>query len=347
MKFNEIVEKNSSLISDHSLNSKPNLNPEIIAITPIEEAQKETISYIEGAKFASKVADTLATALILPNNQDLQNQATQRDIAWISTQNPRLLFAKTISLFYQPFRPQPSIHPSAVIDPSANLGKDIYIGPNAVIEKNVTLGNNSCIMANVVIYPDVKIGENTLLHSNCTIHERSKIGNNCVIHSGAVIGAEGFGFVPTSEGWYKMEQSGYVILGDGVEIGCNSAVDRPSVGVTTIDKNTKLDNMVHIAHSCQIGENCAIAAQVGLAGGVTVGNRVILAGQVGIANQAKIGDGAIASAQTGIHSNVAPGEVVSGSPAVSNSLYLKVSAIYKRLPEMYKTIKKLKKIIEK
>jgi UDP-3-O-[3-hydroxymyristoyl] glucosamine N-acyltransferase len=345
MKFNQIIEKLNSLITDHSLNYNPDFNPELKGITPIEEAQTETISYIEGDKFANKVTDTIATALILPNNKQLQEQVTQRGIAWLSTPNPRLVFAQTISLFYQPFRPQPSIHPSAVIDPSVILGNEVYIGANAVIEKDVILGDRSCIMPNVVIYPEVKIGKNTLLHSNCTIHERSQIGNNCVIHSGAVIGAEGFGFVPTPQGWYKMEQSGYVILEDGVEIGCNSAVDRPSVGITRIGKNTKLDNLVHIAHSCQIGENCAMAAQVGIAGGVTVGNNVILAGQVGIANQAIIGDGAIASAKAGIHSNVASGEVVSGYPAVPHSIYLKASAVYKRLPEMYQSIKKLTKLL--
>jgi UDP-3-O-[3-hydroxymyristoyl] glucosamine N-acyltransferase len=164
-----------------------------------------------------------------------------------------------------------------------------------------------------------------------------------VIHSGAVIGAEGFGFVPTRQGWFKLEQSGYVILENGVEVGCNSAIDRPAMGVTRIGRNTKIDNLVHIAHNCQIGENCAFAAQVGLAGGVKVGNAVILAGQVGVANQSQIGDGAIASAQTGIHGDVAAKEVVSGSPAVSNKLYLKVSAIYKRLPEMYQTFKQLQK----
>jgi UDP-3-O-[3-hydroxymyristoyl] glucosamine N-acyltransferase len=169
------------------------------------------------------------------------------------------------------------------------------------------------------------------------------MGNDCVIHSGAVIGAEGFGFVPTADGWLKMEQSGYVVLEDGVEIGCNSTVDRPAVGETRIGKNTKLDNLVHIAHGCQIGKNCAMAAQVGLAGGVKIGDRVILAGQVGVANQAKIGDGAIASAQTGIHNDVAPGEIVSSSPAVPHKIYLKSSAIYKRLPEIYQTVKQLQK----
>jgi UDP-3-O-[3-hydroxymyristoyl] glucosamine N-acyltransferase len=155
-----------------------------------------------------------------------------------------------------------------------------------------------------------------------------------------VIGAEGFGFVPVPEGWYKMEQGGYVVLDNGVEIGCNSAVDRPATGETRIGKNTKLDNMVHIGHGCQIGENCALAGQVGLAGGVKLGNRVILAGQVGVANQAVLGDGVIAGSQSGIPNDVAAGEVIMGSPAIPHKLFLKVAAVYKKLPEMYQTLKK-------
>jgi UDP-3-O-[3-hydroxymyristoyl] glucosamine N-acyltransferase len=230
-----------------------------------------------------------------------------------------------------------------VIDSSADLGKDVAIGAHVVIQAGVSLGDGVCIHPNVVIYPEVTVGDRTQLHANCVIHERTQIGSNCVIHSGAAIGSEGFGFVPTKEGWYKMEQSGRVVLEDGVEIGCNSAVDRPAVGETRIKRHTKLDNLVHVAHGCQIGEACAMAAQVGLAGGVTVGNRVILAGQVGIANQVKIGDGAIATAQTGVHRDVEPGAIVSGYPAIPNKLWLKISAIYNRLPEMYQGIRELRR----
>jgi UDP-3-O-[3-hydroxymyristoyl] glucosamine N-acyltransferase len=197
-------------------------------------------------------------------------------------------------------------------------------------------------MANAVVYPEVAIGDNTLLHANCTIHERVQIGKNCVIHSGAVIGAEGFGFVPMPTGWFKMEQSGIVVLEDGVEIGCNSAVDRPAVGETRIKTQTKLDNLVHVAHGCTIGSYTALAAQVGLAGSVTVGNRVLLAGQVGISNEANVGDGAIVSAQAGVHSRVPAGTIVSGTPAIPHALYKEVSAITKRLPAMYKIFRKLK-----
>ncbi|ANV83781.1 UDP-3-O-(3-hydroxymyristoyl)glucosamine N-acyltransferase [Picosynechococcus sp. PCC 7003] len=340
MNVSELIQVlKSDLIIDHSLGS----DPEITGVAAIDAAKSQEISYIEGGKFAARVDTTAASALILPADEDLQQRATDRGLAWFSTKEPRLLFAAAIKVFYQPFRPAPGIHPTAVIDPSVQLGEAVSVGAHVVLYPGVKIGDRTCIMANVVVYPDVEIGADTLLHANCTIHERVKIGNHCVIHSGAVIGAEGFGFVPTAQGWFKMEQSGIVVLEDGVEIGCNSAVDRPAVGETRIKTQTKLDNLVHVAHGGTIGSNCALAAQVGLAGGVTVGNNVLLGGQVGVANQAVIGDGAIATAQTGINNRVAPGEIVSGSPAVPNAVYRKVSAIYKRLPEMYEVFRKLKK----
>ena len=347
MRFSEIVGRLGTSAEVNSLIVNQHLNPEIKGTAAVDRATSSNLSYIEGSKFANKLNITNAGALILPRDEELQAKASEKGIAWISVLQPRLMFAQAIALFYQPFRPSPNIHSTAIIDSSVAIGQDVYIGAHVVIEKGVTIGDRVCIYPNAVVYPDVEIGDNTILHANCTIHERSKIGANCVIHSGAVIGAEGFGFVPTAEGWCKMEQSGYTVLEDGVEIGCNSAVDRPSVGETRVGHNTKIDNLVQIGHGCQIGNNCAIAGQAGLAGGVTIGNRVMLGGQVGVANQAKIGDGAIATAQTGINSHVTPGAIVSGSPAMPNKLYLKVSAISKRLPEIYTLIKELKSNIPK
>ena len=343
MQFQEIIKRLDTLAQNNSLALNPDLNPQITGIAAIERATSHTLSYIEGPKFAAMVAKTGAAALILPQDKTLQTQAIGRNIAWIATPQPRLLFAKAIALFYQPFRPDPGIHPTAIIDSNTEIGKDVYIGANAVIHSGVKLGDRTCIHPLVVIYPDVTIGENTILHANCTIHERSQIGSNCVIHSGAVIGAEGFGFVPTAEGWCKMEQSGYTVLEDGVEIGCNSAVDRPAVGETRIGRNTKLDNLVQIGHGCQIGQNCAFAALVGLAGGVIVGNGVMLGGQVGVANQVTIGDGAVATGKTGITNNVPAGEIVSGMPHIPSKLYRKLFVMYKKLPEMYQMYKELKK----
>lgn len=340
MKFSEIVQK---LGNSATKNSLPDNDIEITSIAAVDEATTNTLSYIEGGKFASEIAKTGASALILPLDENLQAQAQTRGIAWISSSHPRLLFAQAIALFYQPYRPNPGIHPTAVIDPTAKIGKDVYIGAHVAIEADVKIGDRVCIHPNTVIYPQAQIGSGTTLHANCTISERAIIGADCVIHSGAVIGAEGFGFVPIPTGWYKMQQSGIVVLEDGVEVGCNSTIDRPAVGETRIGKHTKIDNLVQIGHGCQVGENCAIAAQVGFAGGVTVGSRVIFAGQVGVANQAKVGNGAIAAARAGILSDVAPGAVVSGTPAISHKLYIKAAVIYSRLPEMYQSLKRLQK----
>jgi len=338
MKFSQLVAK----LPDSCREYSADIDPIIEGLAAVDEAVAGTISYIEGKKYSSWVEKTNASALVLPSDPSLQEIASSRGIAWLTSGDPRLCFAQVIDLFYQPFRPAPGIHPTAVISPGAQLGNNIYIGPHVVIEAGVTIGDDVCIQPNVVIYPDVTIGDRTILHANCTIHERTQVGQDCVIHSGAVIGAEGFGFVPTRDGWYKMQQSGITVLEDGVEVGCNSTVDRPAVGETRIGKQTKLDNMVHIGHGCTIGSGCAIAGQTGLAGGVTLGNRVILAGQVGVANQAKIGDGAIASAQAGIHSDIKSGETVCGTPAIPYKLFLKVAAITQRLPDIYEFFKENK-----
>ncbi len=345
MKFSELVEKMGA-ISGRSLVSQASEDLEVTGIAAVDAATPSQISYIEGAKFAAQVKTTAARALILPNDAALQAEASDRGIAWVEAPEPRLMFAQAIALFYQPFQPAPSIHPSAVIDPTAHIGQAVAIGAHVVIQAGVTIGDYVCIHPNVVVYPGAQVGDRTVLHANCVIHERTQIGAACVIHAGAVIGSEGFGFVPTREGWYKMEQSGYVVLEDGVEVGCNSTVDRPAVGDTRIGRHTKLDNLVHIGHGCQIGQGCAIAAQVGLAGGVEVGDRAILAGQVGAANNAKIGAGAIATSKTGVHGNVDAGQIVSGYPAVDHKIYLKSSAIYSRLPEMYQTLKRLQRHLE-
>jgi UDP-3-O-[3-hydroxymyristoyl] glucosamine N-acyltransferase len=341
MKFSEIVEKLGDVVIDSSLVSGH--DPEVAGLAAIDEATSGTISYVEGDKFASFVGKTDASALILPRKSDLHMQAQSRGIAWIAVRDPRMVFAQTIALFYQPFRPTPEIHPTAVIHPTAKVGNDVHLGAHVVIQAGAELGDDVIVHPNVVIYPGVKIGDRTVLHANCTIHERTQIGEDCVIHSGAVIGAEGFGFVPTATGWFKMQQSGCTILEDGVEVGCNSAIDRPAVGETRVGRYTIIDNMVQIGHGCHIGSGCALAGQSGLAGGVIIGNRVTMAGQSGVANQVRIGDGAIATAKAGIHGDIAPGEIVSGNPAIPHKLFLRISVIYKRLPEIYKALKELQR----
>ncbi|HEY9845556.1 MAG TPA: UDP-3-O-(3-hydroxymyristoyl)glucosamine N-acyltransferase, partial [Candidatus Caenarcaniphilales bacterium] len=321
MKFSTLVHQLGAAASDHSLSSQSCktqgdwLDPEIVGVAPLDEAIPGTLSFVEISR-AAAIIQTQASALILPIAESLQAQATAQRIAWIATPQPRLLFAQAIALFYQPFQPTAAIHPTAVIDPSVQLGNSVSIGAYVTIQAGVKLGDQVCIHPQVVIYPQAQIGDRTVLHAGCVIHERTSIGAQCVIHSGAVIGAEGFGFVPTREGWFKMQQSGYTVLEDNVEIGCNSNIDRPAMGTTRIGWGTKVDNLVQIGHGCQIGRNCVIAAHGGLAGGVKLGNHVVLAGQVGISNQVKLGDQVTVSAKAGVISDVEAGTTVSGYPAI-------------------------------
>jgi UDP-3-O-[3-hydroxymyristoyl] glucosamine N-acyltransferase len=340
MKFSELLQQ-LGVTEHHSLTVQPDCNPVLTGLAAIDEARPGTLSYIEGSKFASKIYQTEASAVILPKDATLQQQASERNIAWISSAEPKLLFAQAVTLFYQPFQPEPGIHPTAIIDPTAEIGQNVSIGAYSVIQANVKIGDEVCVHPHVVIYPDVQIGERTILHAGCIIHERTQIGADCMIHSGAVIGSEGFGFVPAAQGWVKLEQSGVTILEDRVEVGCNSTVDRPAVGETRIGYNSKLDNLVHVGHNCRIGPNCILAAQVGMAGGGKTGSWVILGGQVGVANQAMIGDQVQAGAKAGLHGTIAPGSIMMGNPASPYRTFLKASAIYNRLPEMHQSLRQL------
>ncbi len=332
MKFSEIVSKLS--IESNSLSINPDINPDITTVAEINDATSGNISYIEGGKFTSKIYETQASALIIPDDDNIKNAANERGIAWISSSDARLTFAKTINIFYQPFKPSPGIHPTAIIPDNAIIGTDVYIGANVLISDGVKIGDNVYIHPNVVIYSDVEIGDRTVLHANCTIRERSKIGADCMIHSGVVIGAENLHLD-------LQENIGYTILEDGVEVGANSTITRPLIGETRIGKSTKIDNLVQIGANCIIGSNNAIAGQCGLSSGVKMGNGILLAGQVVIAENINIGSGAIITAKSIVMRDVEPKNMVSGMPAMSHKVWLKASAIYSRLPELYEKIKNL------
>ncbi len=345
MKFSELVEHLGQMDCS-SLTVNPSCDPIVSGLASIDEATPGSLSYIEGSKFANWLKTTEASVVILPQHPTLQQTATDRNIAWISSAEPKLLFAQAVTLFYQPLPLEAGIHPTAVIDPTVELGEQVSIGAYAVIRAGTKIGNGVAIHPHVVIYPEVQIGDRTILHANCTIHERTRIGADCVIHSGAVIGSEGFGFVPSATGWVKLEQSGITVLEDQVEVGCNSTIDRPAVGETRIGYNSKLDNLVHVGHNCQIGPNCVLAAQVGMAGGSKTGNWVILGGQVGVANQTEIGDKVQAGAKAGLHGTIAANSIMMGSPASPYKTFLKASAIYNRLPEMHQTLRQLQQQVE-
>src|SRR5213079_1617886 len=290
--------------------------------------------FLANPKYAAAARTTKASAIILADNFPALSTAMLR------SKNPYLTFAQAIELFYKPPKYAPGVHPSAVIHPSAKIGKGAHIGPYAVVNEDVCIGENAVLLAHVVIYPGATIGDNFFAHAHAVVREHCGLGNSVVLQNGAVIGCDGFGFAKDDSGhWHKIMQSGPTVIEDDVEVQANACIDRASLGETHIGRGAKIDNLVQVGHGSRVGENTLLCAQVGLAGSTDVGNDVILAGQVGVAGHCSIGDGAIATAQTGIPSDVAAGAIVSGYPAIDNKLWLRCSALFSRLPEIAKALR--------
>jgi len=308
---------------------------EITGVAGIEEAGPGQITFVANPKYSSAARSTQASAIIVA--EDFPEVATPT----LRSKNPYLTFARALELFYQPPVYPPGVHPTAVIDASAKIGKGAHIGPYVVVNEKVTIGKNAVLLAHVVIYRGAKIGDNFFAHAHAVVREHCQIGNDVILQNGAVIGADGFGFAKDDSGrWHKIVQSGPAIIGDEVEVQANACIDRASVGKTSVARGAKIDNLVQVGHGSQVGEDSLLCAQVGLAGSTEIGKNVILAGQVGVAGHCKVGDNAIATAQTGIPSDVEAGKVVSGYPAIDNKLWLRCSAVFSRLPEIAKAIRK-------
>lgn len=323
-------------------------DPELQGAEALDRAAGGQVSFLEpGHALAAALASTAASAVLIPARGEeaeaLQRQASARGLAWVALADPRLGFAEALDALF-PRQPLPAgIHASAVVDASAQVDPSCHLGAQVVVSAGCRLAAGCVLHPQVVLYPDVELGEDCELHAGAVLHPGSRLGRGCVVHANAVIGSEGFGFVPTAQGWRKMPQTGQVVLEDGVEVGCGSTIDRPSVGETRIGAGTKIDNLVHIGHGVTTGRGCALAAQVGIAGGARLGNGVILAGQVGLANRAVMGDRSIASSKSGVHGEVAAGEVVSGYPAIPNRLWLRCSAAFNKLPELARSLRQLEK----
>ncbi len=310
-------------------------DPEIVGVASLQEARPGELTFLSGAKYLPALATTQASAVILDRH-------TPCPLPCLRSPNPRLSFGQAIALFYQPPQLPPGIHPTALLGQDVRLGANVTLGAGVVVGDRVTIGENSVIFPNVTIYDDVAIGEGTTIHANCVVRERTQIGANCTIHAGTVLGGDGFGYELQGDGrWFKIPQSGYVVVREGVEIGCLCAIDRPAVGITEIGAGARIDNLVQIGHGCRLGEQALLVSQVGLSGGVRLGHHAILAGQVGIADHAEIGDGAIIGAKTGVISYVPPGERVMGYPSVPEKEWKRTVVIQRSLPQLKRTVDRL------
>ena len=311
---------------------------EITGVSGIEQAAPGQLTFVSNPKYNAAAKTTKASAVIVAENFPAITTGMLR------SKNPYLAWAKAIEIFYRPPSYAPGIHPTAVIHPKAKkkLGKNAHIGPYVVIDEDAVIGDNAVLLAHVVIYRGATIGNNFFAHAHAVVREFCQLGDNVLLQNGAVVGCDGFGFAKTDDArWHKIVQSGNVVVESDAEIQANACVDRASIGETRIGRGTKIDNLVHVGHSCTIGNDTLLCAQVGLAGSTDVGNNVILAGQVGVSGHVKIGDGAIAIAQSGIPHDVPVGAMVSGAPAIDHRLWLKCCAAYAKLPEIAKAVRKL------
>ncbi|MGE0157258.1 MAG: UDP-3-O-(3-hydroxymyristoyl)glucosamine N-acyltransferase [Geobacter sp.] len=308
-------------------------------LAPLETAGPDKVTFLANPKYAAKVAETKAGAVLMAPD----GEAYGRNV--IELANPYLGFAKLLTLFYTAAHPPLGVMPEAVIGTNVTLGEGISIYPGAVVGNNVTIGDRVVIHPGAVIYDGATIGDDSVIHANAVVRERCRLGKRCKLQPGAVIGSDGFGYAPDGPSYYPIPQIGIVVLEDDVEIGANSTVDRAALEVTLIKRGTKLDNLVQVAHNCQIGEDCMIVSQVGIAGSSKIGNHVTLAGQVGVVGHVSIGDNVIVGAQAGVPSALAPNAYYSGSPAMPHKDWLRVMGVLPRLPDMRKKVSELEKKI--
>ena len=280
----------------------------------IEEGVPGAISFLSNPKYTHYIYET-KSSVVLVNEDAVFEKPVSTTL--IRVKNAYECVAKLLQ-FYESAKPRKTgIDPLASISPKATIGEDVYIGAFAVIGDGAVIGNGSQIYPHVVIGDGVTIGANCVLYANVTIYQGCKLGNNVTIHAGAVIGADGFGFAPNAEGYDKIPQIGIVVIEDDVEIGANTCVDRSTMGQTIIHKGVKLDNLIQVAHNCEIGENTVMSAQVGMAGSTKIGKWCMVAGQAGFAGHIHIGDQTLVGAQAGLMKDTKPGDKVMGSPASS------------------------------
>ncbi|MGB8131400.1 MAG: UDP-3-O-(3-hydroxymyristoyl)glucosamine N-acyltransferase [Candidatus Angelobacter sp.] len=328
MKLKELADKLGARLDP------PDADAEISSVGSIESAVPGQITFAVSAKFVPLAVASKASALIVDEKFPALDRPTLR------TRNPQYAYARAVELLHVLPREKRGIHPTAVVDPSARIAENASIGACSVIGAGVEIGENCTLMPQVVIYSGVKIGKNFFAHSHVSIRENCEIGDNVLLHNGVIIGSDGFGFAKDDSGnWYKIPQTGRVVIEDNVEIQANSCVDRASLGETRIGRNTKIDNLSQVAHNCVIAENSMLCAQVGLAGSTEIGKNVILAGQVGVAGHCKIGDGVIITAQSGTHGDIPAGSVFSGTPAFDHKQWLRSVTAFMKLPEMARAIR--------
>lgn len=323
-------------------------NPDVIVnnFAKIEEGQPKTLSFLSNPKYTHYIYNTKADIVLV--NADFKAEKEIKTTL-IRVPNAYESLAKLLELVEKAKNQKVGIEPMSYISPSAKVGKNVYIAAFAYIGENAIVGDNSKVYPHVTIGDNVTIGSNATLFSGVKIYNSCKVGDNSIIHSGTVIGSDGFGFAPQSDGSYhKIPQIGNVIIESNVEIGANTVIDRAVMGSTIIHEGVKLDNLIQIAHNVEIGKHTVMAAQAGVAGSTKIGEKCVFGGQIGLAGHIKIGDNVKVGAQSGILNSLKDGTEIIGSPAMLPVReWYKSSVVFGKLPEMYRDLSQLKKDLSK
>lgn len=335
--------KLSDLASQTGARVNSSAEVEITGAAGLDEAGPGQVTFLANPRYTPRVKTTRASAIYVAEDAQLARD----DIAILRAKNPYLAYTRALILFHPQIPFEPFIHSSAVIDPTARIPDQVFIGAHVVIGRNVEIGQRVRIHPNATIYPDAVIGDDSVIYSGVAVRENSVLGQRVIVHDNVVIGCDGFGYAKDEQcRWLKIPQTGRVVIEDDVEIGAGTTIDRASVGETRIKRGTKIDNLVQIGHSCTVGEDSLLCAQVGLAGSSHIGNRVILAGQVGVAGHLTIGDEVVLTAKSATSHDIPAGKVVSGIPGFDNKEWLRSTAAFRRLGEIVRTIRGVEKRLD-
>jgi UDP-3-O-[3-hydroxymyristoyl] glucosamine N-acyltransferase len=313
---------------------------DITGVAGLEQAAPGDVTFFSNQKYAGALASTRASAVIAADD------APAAPCAVLRTPHPYLTFARAVEILAPEVHPVPGVHPLAWIGAGVTLGERVSIGPFVAVGDGASIGERTVVYPNTSIGAGARIGADCVIRARVSIRERVQIGRRVVLQDGAVIGSDGYGFARRPDGTHhKIPQTGAVVIEDDVEIGANATIDRPAVGETRIGAGTKIDNLVQIAHGVRIGRDVLIAAQTGISGSTVIEDRVTIGGQVGIAGHITVGRGATLAGQSGVTNSVDPGTFVTGYPAIPNREWLKASTVFKKLPELRKTVADLERRI--
>lgn len=305
------------------------------AVAPLDSAGPEDVSFVAGRAYLSYLPATRAGLVLAPEKFAAEAAATG---TWVCVDDPHMALAKLLPALYPPPPAHVGVHPTALVASSAAVDPSAWVGPFCTLGEGVNIGAGAQIHSHCVIAEGCSIGAGTVVHPHSTLHHGVQVGKHCIIFSGARVGSDGFGYASSAAGHQRVLQVGGCVIGDHVEIGANTTIDRGSIGDTVIGAGTKIDNLVHIGHNVRIGEHVLILAQVGISGSTSVGDHAVLAGQAGIGGHLRIGNGARVAGQAGVTGDVAAGETVSGYPARPHREALRAQAALFRLPKLLRRL---------